>query len=124
VSLGDLLDGAALLVSAAGLAAAGVVLLRTGKVGAALPVLLEMLTGAGLLRLAADPALTRALAAAGILVVRRVAVAGLGGAAGRGRGRPPAGPVGSRLAAVRLARLRPGLARALRPAAVGRAGRG
>lgn len=72
-------DTASLVVTALGLLAAGLVLVRTGQLLPALGVLLEMLTGAGLLRLAAAPTLTRALAAGGVLLVRQVATLGLRG---------------------------------------------
>ncbi len=70
-------DAASLGVTALGLAAGGLVLARTRMLGPALAVLMEMLTGAGLLRLAAAPTLTRALGAGGVLLVRRLAILGL-----------------------------------------------
>jgi len=85
-----LVDEASLAVTALGLLTAGLVLARTRMPLPALAVLLEMLTGAGLLRLAAAPTLTRALAAGGILLVRQVAALGL-------RGRPPLAALSPRL---------------------------
>lgn len=73
-------DTASLIVTALGVVVGGVVLVRTERLGPALAALLEMLTGAGLLRLAAAPTLTRALTAGAVLLVRRLATAGLRGA--------------------------------------------
>lgn len=82
-------DGLALLVAAGGLVAAALVLGRTRRVAVALPVLLDLLTAAGLLRLAADPDLRRLLAAALVVSVRQLASLGLGVARRAGRpGRP------------------------------------
>lgn len=50
------------------------VLARTRRPEVALVVLLELMTGAGLLRLAVDPTVTRVATAAGILLVRRLSV--------------------------------------------------
>ncbi len=69
-------DTAALVVTALGIAVAGVVLVRTGRLQPSLAALLEMPTGAGLLRLAALPTPTRALTAGCVLLVRRLAAAG------------------------------------------------
>ncbi len=72
-------DTAALAVTGLGVGLAAFVLGRTRTPGAALAVLMEVLTAAGLLRLAAAPTVTRALAAAGVVVVRRLAVLGIRG---------------------------------------------
>ena len=74
------IDAASLIVTALGIVVGGVVLVRTERLLPALAALLEMLTGAGLLRLAAAPTLTRALTAGSVLLVRRLATAGLRGA--------------------------------------------
>lgn len=71
------LDAAALLVTAAGLGAAAVVLASTRQPRAALPVLLDLLTGAGLLGLAADPGWRRLLSAAAIIALRHLILLGL-----------------------------------------------
>jgi len=88
-----LLDGIALGLTAAALIAAGVVLVATRRPAAAMPVLLEFLTAAGLVRLAAEPTWSRLLGAAAVVAVRRLLVGGLG--AGRlgagGRAAPTAG---------------------------------
>lgn len=76
----DVVDGASLIVTALGVVVGGVVLARTERLGPSLAALLEMLTAAGLLRLAAAPTLTRALTAVAVLLVRRLATAGLRGA--------------------------------------------
>jgi len=84
----SLVDAASLIVTALGIVVGGVVLVRTERLLPALAALLEMLTGAGLLRLAASPTLTRALTAGSVLLVRRLATAGLRGALPLG-GLPP-----------------------------------
>lgn len=86
-----LLDGIALGLSAAALIAAGVVLVVTRRPAAALPVLLEFLTAAGLVRLAAEPTWSRLLGAAAVVAVRRLLVGSLGAGAASGRrpGRRP-----------------------------------
>ncbi len=66
------LDRLALAVTAAGLVAALLVLLRTGRPPAALAALLDMLTAAGLLRLTGSPDAKRLLTAATIIALRRV----------------------------------------------------
>ncbi|MGI8533065.1 MAG: hypothetical protein ACR2KN_08680 [Geodermatophilaceae bacterium] len=73
-----LLDGLALGLSAAALIATGVVLVATRRPTAALPVLLEFLTAAGLVRLAAEPTWSRLLGAAAVVAARRLLVGGLG----------------------------------------------
>jgi len=79
MTLAGLLDTASLLVVAAGVGAGALVLVRTRALLPALASLLELLTAAGLLRLAATPTYDRAAAAAGVLVVRRLATLGLRG---------------------------------------------
>lgn len=68
---------AALAVTGLGLVASAVVLVRTALLLPALAVLMEMLTAAGLLRLAAAPTYSRALGAGGVLLTRRLVVLGL-----------------------------------------------
>lgn len=84
-SLDSLLDAAALLVTAAAFVAASTALLVTRRWRVALAVLLDLLTAAGLLRLAQPPDLGRLAAAAAVLAVRRLAVAGLRPAGRHGR---------------------------------------
>lgn len=79
----QLVESASLWVTAAGLGVGALVLSRTGQVAPALAALMELLTAAGLLHLAAAPTLSHALAAGGILLVRRLATLGL-----RPRARP------------------------------------
>ncbi|HEY6744350.1 MAG TPA: hypothetical protein VI357_01400 [Mycobacteriales bacterium] len=71
------LDAAALLVTGAALTAAAVVLAVTRRPRQALPVLLDLLTAAGLLRLAAEPEWHRLLSAAAIVALRHLLVLGL-----------------------------------------------
>ena len=66
-------SSAALLCTVLGLVSAGVVLGRTRQLGQALPVLLELLMAAGLLRLTSD-ATWRALATAAAIVGVRTLV--------------------------------------------------
>jgi len=80
------LDGAALLVTAGALLAAAIVLVRTADVPTSLGVLLDLLTAAGLLRLATEPTPTRLASAAGIIALRKLATFGFN-AAGRPRTR-------------------------------------
>jgi hypothetical protein len=67
-----LLDLAALLVTGAALLAAAVVLATTRQVRQALPVLLDLLTAAGLLRLAGTPSWTALLVTATIIALRHL----------------------------------------------------
>lgn len=67
----------ALAVTASGVLAAGVCLATTRDLRTALAVLLEMLTAAGLLRLAGPPSLRVTAAAGVVLLIRRLAVLGL-----------------------------------------------
>lgn len=73
----DLLNMASLLVTAAAVIAATVVLATTRLLALALPVFLEFVTAAGLIRLAAEPTWMSLLMAASIVAVRRFIVAGL-----------------------------------------------
>jgi hypothetical protein len=92
-----LVQGAALLLTALGLLCAGVVLARSRDVRQALPVLLEFLLAAGLLRLA-HGATYQALATTALIVVIRKLVSfgfstrrpadAAGTATGRGSSRP------------------------------------
>lgn len=82
-------DGASLIVTGLGLVVGLLVLVRARQLGPALAAFLVMLTGAGLLRLAAAPTPARALAAGAVLLVRQLVTAGLRGAnplTGPGRG--------------------------------------
>ena len=67
----------ALLVTAAALAAGLVVLGATRRPAAALPVLLDLLVAAGLLRLVGEPSWQALATAAAILVLRRLIGFGL-----------------------------------------------
>ncbi len=71
------LDTAALLVTAAALSAAAVALVVTRRPGVALAVLLDLLTAAGLLRLAADPDWHRLASVAAVVALRQVNLIGL-----------------------------------------------
>ena len=68
---------AALLVTAAGLVSAGLALLVTRRVLVATTVLLDMLLAASLLRLAFDPSTAQLLGTALLVLVKRLASAGL-----------------------------------------------
>lgn len=72
-----LLNMAALLVTGAALVAAAVVLTATRRPTSALPVLLEFLTAAGLIRLAAEPTWTSLLMAAALVALRGLIAVGL-----------------------------------------------
>ena len=74
-------------VIAAALLVAALVLLVTRKVAAALPVLLDLLLAAGLLRLSATASWQAIASAAGIVVVRKLATLGIA-AARRARAEP------------------------------------
>ena len=67
----------ALLVTAAALAAGLVALLATRRPAAALPVFLDLLVAAGLLRLVGEPSWQALATAAAILVLRRLIGFGL-----------------------------------------------
>ena len=67
----------ALLVTAAALAAGLVALLATRRPAAALPVFLDLLVAAGLLRLVGEPSWQALASAAAILVLRRLIGFGL-----------------------------------------------
>ncbi len=72
-----LLNELALAVTAAGVVSAGACLATTRAWRAALAVLLDMLTAAGLVRLAEPPSVARTAGAALILLIRKLAVLGL-----------------------------------------------
>lgn len=76
-SLGGVLSTLALLVTAAALVCGGLAYARTRQIGTALPILLDLLTAAGLLRLS-DPDVTgrSLLTAATIIAVRKLALVG------------------------------------------------
>ena len=65
---------AALLCTVLGLVCAGVVFARTRQLGQALPVLLELLMAAGLLRLTFDGTWRALATAAAVVVVRTIVV--------------------------------------------------
>ena len=67
----------ALLVTLAALVSAGAALFATREPSTALPVLLDMLLAASLLRLALDPTLTQLAGTALLVVVKRLASYGL-----------------------------------------------
>ena len=75
------------VVVAAALLVAGLVLLATRQVAVALPVLLDLLLVAGLLRLSATGSWQAIASAAAIVVVRKLATLGIG-AARRARAEP------------------------------------
>lgn len=85
-STGGAVDAAALMVTGGAVLAGLVALAVTREVRAALPVLLDMLLAAGLLRLSHAPTPGALAVAASIILVRRVVSTGL--AATRGV-RPP-----------------------------------
>ena len=68
--MSDLVRSAALLCTALGVGCAALVLVRTRELGQAVPVLLEFLLAAGLLRLTSD-ATWRAIATAALVVALR-----------------------------------------------------
>jgi hypothetical protein len=68
---------AALLTIAAAILAATVVLLRTGSLRQALPVLLDLLTAAGLLRLIATPTWGALAVTAIVIALRRLVTSGI-----------------------------------------------
>ena len=70
-------DVAALLVVAAAILAAAVVLVRIRSMRQALPVLLDLLTAAGLLRLAGAPAWSALAVTAIVIALRRLVTAGI-----------------------------------------------
>lgn len=82
-----MLATASLLCVAAGLVAGALTFAVTRRPGVALPVLLDFLLAAALLRLTRDATTASLLAAAGVLVIRRLVLLGLG--------RPPVGPSGA-----------------------------
>ena len=68
---------AALLVATAALVAAGTAFARTRSLSQALPVLLDLLTAAGLLRLAATPSWNVLAVTAIVIGLRRLVTAGI-----------------------------------------------
>ncbi|QJY50440.1 hypothetical protein HOP40_06565 [Pseudonocardia broussonetiae] len=72
-----MVDAAAFLVVAAALVSAAVVLIRTRDGRRALPVLLDLLTAAGLIRLAGPPSWPVLATTAIVIVLRRLLTAGL-----------------------------------------------
>lgn len=85
-----LVQGAALLLTALGLLCAGLVLVRSRDVRQALPVLLEFLLAAGLLRLVHGATYQGLATTALIVVIRKLVSFGFstGAATGRGSSRP------------------------------------
>jgi len=79
MTFAGVVDECSLVVTALGLVVGALLLARTRTLGPAVAVLMEMLTGAGLLRLAASPTWTRAAGAGGVLLVRRIVILGLSG---------------------------------------------
>lgn len=77
----QLIDIAAFLVVAAAVVSAAVVLIRTRDLRRALPVLLDLLTAAGLIRLAGPPSWPVLASTAIVIVLRRLLAAGLRSAA-------------------------------------------
>ncbi|MDK1349082.1 hypothetical protein QNO09_38730 [Streptomyces sp. 378] len=80
-----ILTTAALTVTGAGLLVAVAVYATPRRLGRVLPVLLDFLTAAGLIRLAADVSWGSILAAAAVIAVRKIAA--LGVQAGQGIGK-------------------------------------
>ena len=74
---GPVADGLALAVVAAGLLAAGVVLVAGQRPLPALAVLLDFLVAAGLLRLTGSPGWPELLTAAAVVLLRRLLGSGL-----------------------------------------------
>lgn len=72
------LTGAALLITAGGVLSACAAYLISRRISQALPVLLDFLTGAGLIRLAAEVSWSSILLAAAVVAVRKIAVIGVG----------------------------------------------
>lgn len=68
---------AADLVTAAAVAMGAAVLVRTRQLSAALPVLLDLLLAAGLLRLTGEQSWSSLGAAAAIIAIRKLALAGV-----------------------------------------------
>lgn len=79
-----------LLVVVVGIALSAAVLASTREPQAALPVLLDFMLAAGLLRLSATATWEAIASAAGIVVIRKIVVAGIG--AGRRARAEAAGP--------------------------------
>ena len=75
------------VVVAAGLALSALTLLSTRRMTTALPVLLDLLLAAGLLRLSATASWQAIASAAAIVVIRKLATLGIT-AAGRARAEP------------------------------------
>jgi len=89
MTFAGVVDEGSLVVTALGLVVGALLLARTRTLVPAVAVLMEMLTGAGLLRLAASPTWTRAAGAGGVLLVRRIVILGL-----RADNPPAPGPAG------------------------------
>ncbi|HLL32471.1 MAG TPA: hypothetical protein VK545_00950 [Streptomyces sp.] len=78
----EILTAAALLITAAGVLSAIAAYVISPRIGHALPVLLDFLTGAGLVRLAADISWNSILMAAAVIAVRKVVAIGIAEARG------------------------------------------
>jgi hypothetical protein len=88
---------APLLVTTAAILLAVATWALTRRADPALPVLLDLLMTAGLLRLTVDQGWRAVAGAAAVVLVRKLVVAGIGrGRAAHGRLRPPPGAVGGR----------------------------
>ncbi len=92
---GPVVDGVALVVTAAGLVAAVLVLVATRRPRFALSVLLDFLLAAGLLRLTGRPDWGALASTAAVVAVRRLV--GVGLRAGRASADPLRKPAGTRL---------------------------
>jgi uncharacterized membrane protein len=77
-----ILNAGALALTAAAVVAGALVLLVTHQLRQALPVLLEFLTAAGLVRLSASPTWANLLVAAVVVGLRHLLAAGLTASAG------------------------------------------
>jgi hypothetical protein len=88
----NVIDLASVVVVLMAIVAAGAALVSTRHRGAALPILLDLLTAAGLLHLSAGPSFGRALTAAAVLAVRTLIRWGLSDKGGQSM--PPGMPPG------------------------------
>jgi hypothetical protein len=89
MTVSNLIDLISTCVVVLAIIASAAVLLATRRVDVALAVLLDLLTGAGLLHLAADPSYMRAVSAAIVLAIRRLVTWSLAGGGKSGPWRRP-----------------------------------
>jgi hypothetical protein len=86
--MADLVVAAARLIAGSGVLLATAVYLATGRLTVALPVLLDMLMAAGVLRLGAEAPWSSVATAAAIIVLRKVVLTGIHQASATDRGVP------------------------------------